>query len=503
MMDMARISVITNGEHRGANPMVVGLVNDSRKDCENKLYVAIAGPNFDGHQFIQAASDNGASAALVEHVIDSSSVAGSASSLTTGSISADIPSVKVTDSVKAIGQIAAAWRNDFDIPVLGITGSAGKTTVKELSGSILSVSRRGTVTQGNLNNEIGVPLTLTRLSVDDEFAVVEMGMNHAGEIKYLSSMASPTVAIINNAAPAHLDDLGTVEAVAHAKGEIIEGLADDGVLVINNDDHYCSLWQSLAGSKKVVTFGLDSSADIYASYEASAKQSKIHVKGHYGEFDVELNLPGEHNVRNALAVIAATIEMGCSIEDVQLGLKSHHALSNRGGVHEFDRLMLIDDTYNANPAAMKAAFDTLALQAKELRSNGALVQVKVVLGDMAELGNSAAELHQLVGSQVKLVADEFYCYGKHQQQYSSGFGEAANGFDDFDSMVNKVLTGIESSLNQHKQQNKQKNHQQDNQQKQPFQLILVKGSRSAGMENAVKTIINAYKQHTANTLEKQ
>ena len=455
--------------------MVDGLVNDTRKPCENKLYVAVAGPNFDGHEFINAAQSKGACGALVETEID-----------------ADIPAVKVVDSVKAMGQIASAWRADFDIPVLGITGSAGKTTLKEMAGSILSITRRGVITEGNLNNDLGVPLTLTRLSSDDEFAVIEMGKNHAGEIRYLSNMAAPNIAIINNAAPAHLDDLGSVEAVAYAKAEIIEGLADDGVLVINADDQYCDLWQSLVAGQRVVMFGLNETADIYASFNASAMGSDIHVNGVYGQFTVNINLPVEHNVRNALAVIAATLEMGCSIEDVQKGLSSHESISNRGGLHAFEQLMLIDDSYNANPVSMSAALNVLALQADELRARNTLVKVFVVLGDMAELGENAQELHQQVGMQANDVANVLYCYGKFARHYYSGFfqgkfSDDMPSFVSFDSMLVALLDDIEKSIST------------DN----LYPLILVKGSRSASMEKAISAIINAQTHDKNNKLESQ
>ena len=468
MMDMVRISHITSGQQNGINPVVKGLVNDTRKDCAEKLYVAISGPNFDGHQFIETAKLNGASGAIIEQ--DSS---------------VDIPTVQVANSVEAMGQIAAAWRADFDIPVLGITGSAGKTTLKEMAGSILSISRSGIITEGNLNNQIGVPLTLTRITSNDEFAVIEMGMSHAREIAYLSDMAKPTVAIINNAAPAHLDDLGSVEAVAHAKGEIIEGLADDGVLIINADDHYCALWQSLAGNKRVITFGLTNDADISAQFVSSALGSEIAITGKYGQFSVNLNLPGEHNVRNALAVMAATLEMGCSLADVQQGLSIYQPLSNRGGMHQLAELLLIDDTYNANPTSMLAAFDVLTLQADELRTKDRSVRVILVLGDMGELGQRAEELHQHVGQGANGIADVLYCCGQFQTQYQKGFNGKAENHANIAAMIPVLLADIESSIAQN-----------------IYPLILVKGSRSAGMERVVKTIIDAYEQNN-NKLEGQ
>ena len=481
MMDLIRISEITNGEHFGANPTVMGLVNDSRKECEQNLYVAIKGPNFDGHHYINSAIENGANGALVETGFET----GIESEIEPRT-KTDVPMVKVSNSVQAMGEIAAAWRNDFDLPVLGITGSAGKTTLKEMAGSVLSQSRKGIVTQGNLNNEIGVPLTLTRLKAEHEFAVIEMGMNQSGEIKYLSNMAKPTIAIINNAAPAHLDDLGTVEAVAKAKGEIIDGLSDDGVLIINADDDYCSLWKSLAGQKRTVTFGLNEKngkADITAKYDVNANGSSLFVEGLYGQFEVELNIAGEHNVRNALAVIAATLEMQCSKVDVQRGLSEYQPLANRESIHYLDKLMLIDDTYNANPVSMQAAFNTLELHADELRKKGLSVKVIIVLGDMAELGEQAVDLHIQTGLAAKNNAHFLYCFGQFQEQYRKGFGSNANGFDSFDVMMESILKEIKHS-SEHE-----------------INLVLVKGSRSAGMENVVKAIINAQEKYALNKSE--
>jgi len=392
MMDMARISQITNGQQIGANPMISGLVNDTRKDCAEKLYVAIAGPNFDGHEFIDAAGQNGASAALIEQdaVID-------------------IPAVRVSDSVQAMGQIAAAWRADFDIPVLGITGSAGKTTLKEMVGAILSVSSVGVITEGNLNNHIGVPLTLTRISSADQFAVIEMGVS------------------------------------------------DDGVIILNADDQYLELWQSLANKKRVVTFGLTNHADISATFIASASGSKMTVDGKYGQFSVNLNLPGEHNVRNALAVIAAASEMGCSINDIQQGLSLYQPLANRGGSHDLSELLLIDDTYNANPVSMLAAFNV-----------------------------ASEELHQHVGQGANNIANALYCCGQFQTQYQQGFAGNTEKHASLELMIAALLNDIDSTISQN-----------------TYPLILVKGSRTAGMERVVKAIIKAHEHNKNNKLEEQ
>ena len=465
MMDLQTVSQIIGGQHQGMNAVFNGLVNDTRKDCSKKLYVAIKGPQFDGHDFIDTAMQHGASAVVVEDELPQDS---------------EIPSVRTNDSIASMGLIAANWRKKVDIPVLAITGSAGKTTLKEMAGSIMSVSHRGVVTEGNLNNHIGVPLMLTRLAKSDEFAIVEMGMNHAGEIRYLTNMASPTIAIINNAAPAHLDELGSIEAVAKAKGEIIEGLADDGLQILNADDQFCALWQGLAEGKRQVTFGLSSEADITASYQTNAEGSVLQVRGIYGKFEVKLNVPGEHHVRNALAVIAATIEMGASISDVQQGLCNYQPIVNRGGIHRFKSMLLVDDTYNANPASMQAAFDALALLAKDLKQEHADTHISVALGSMAELGQQTEILHQEVGKSAKQLVHKLYCIGAYKQHYQKGFGKHAFSFENHQSLSEAIIRNIDSNDG--------------------FHLILVKGSRSAGMEKIVSVLLENQNNKTANVI---
>ena len=477
MMSLDRISAITEGmiiaQESVLGMTVKGIANDTRKDCHDKLYVAIQGVNFDGHNYISTAQQAGAVAALVNREAQQSKE----------STHFDIPQIQVSDTIKAMGKIASVWRKDFDIPVLAITGSAGKTTLKELTGCILSQHRKGIVTQGNLNNEVGVPLTLTRLTKEDQFAVIEMGMNHAGEIDYLSNMTAPNVAIINNAAHAHLDDLGSVEAVAYAKGEIINGLVDDGVLIFNGDDEYASLWQKLAKQKRTVSFGLSKLADIFADYETTETGSKIFVKGCYGELRINLPLQGEHNVRNALAAIAACFEMGCSKGEIKSGLANYKPLDNRGGSIAFEGLKIINDTYNANPASMKAAIDILAIQAKNAESQGKKVNLFLVLGDMGELGDQQVILHEYVGSLAKGIVDYFYCCGNHATDYMRGFGvNHQNGvvFQNIQTLSEELVEKLASRN------------------KKELSIVLVKGSRFTAMERVVDYLIEQEKQQYEN-----
>lgn len=475
MMDLARISALTEGQLFGVNnttvPSIVGLSNDTRKNCEQRLYVAIEGPNFDGHDYIDAAHTLGAVAALVEKKVETT-----------------MPTVQVNNSIQAMGEIAAAWRKDFDIPVLAITGSAGKTTLKELSGNILSQSRQGIITQGNLNNEIGVPLTLTRLSKKDQFAVVEMGMNHAGEIDYLSKMTAPNIAIINNAGPAHLDQLGSVEKVAHAKGEIVAGLSNDGILVFNADDHYSTLWKELAAQRRTVSFGLTASADIFASYQSTSNGSIVFVDGCYGKMQIHLPLQGEHNVRNALAVIAATYEMGCSVDDIRKGLETYKSLENRGGTVELNGLRIINDTYNANPVSVQAAMNVLSIQSQQERQQGKVVHLYLVLGDMAELGDQQCQLHNQIGRAANTIVQHFYCYGNHAEDYLRGFNDVqhkSNTHEDYHEGY-----GFETI----EQLTKQLSQKLGSRNKDEITIVLVKGSRSTGMERVVDALVEQEEQ---------
>lgn len=467
MISMSTVLSASKGELIGLpnvdlNQPVLGLCNDTRKDCIGKVYVAIAGPNFDGHSYLQKAEQAGAIAALVD---------------STQSYNVSIPLIKTADSVKAMGLVASEWRNQSNLSLLGITGSVGKTTLKEMSENILSISKKGIATVGNLNNDIGVPLTLSRIKAEHEYAVVEMGMSDFGEIRYLSNMAKPNVVIINNAAPAHLEGLGTVEGVANAKSEIIEGLSEDGVAILNADDTYFDLWRLKAKDKQVISFGLDGSSDITASYKVENNASVMQVTGAAGDFEVNLPVLGEHNVRNALAVIAATSQMGCSVEDIKKGLESYTPLQSRGGEQSIGNTLFIDDTYNANPASMRASINTLELRVGLLRSQGKSVKSYVVLGDMGELGDNAEKLHHEIGTSSNV--DYLLCSGEFGHAYVSGFKQSKNAtgkginFKNKNELTEKLVKLLVegSGIDQ--------------------QLVLVKGSRSSEMEDVLKIVFNS------------
>ncbi len=461
MMDLQRIAAVTNGKLLGDNVTVHGVTTDSRQECTERLFVALQGPNFDGHDYLHQAHQAGAQAALVSHEVVE--------------LVCGLSQVVVDDTLSALAVTARQWRNDYRIPVVAVTGSAGKTTVKELLGAVLSVDAVGVVTKGNLNNEIGVPLTLTRLKAKHCFAVIEMGMSNLGEIERLSVMAEPTIAIINNAAPAHLEGLGSLAAVATAKGEIVSGLADDGVLIINQDDEFFDYWRDLAGCRKIVGFGLQSQADVRCEYRYENGRAVLDVSYFDEQFVLNLPLLGKHNVMNALAVIAAAREIGLTAENIQAGFDSYQPLSNRSGVIQLGQLTLIDDSYNANPASMQAAIDLMLIEQEQRQQLlQQTVRTVLVLGDMAELGEQAAQLHCQVGRYAADKVDQLMLVGAYADDYAVGFDHAdkiAEKFQQRDSLAVALLKSIK----------------QDNS---PV-VILVKGSRSAAMEEVVKKIQTA------------
>ncbi|MFT5610653.1 MAG: UDP-N-acetylmuramoyl-tripeptide--D-alanyl-D-alanine ligase [Polaribacter sp.] len=439
MMQLSQVSVAVNGELLGEDLFIDGAVIDSRADCTGKLFVALDGDNFDGHNFLTQAENNGAVASLIEKPVANK-----------------LPQVLVGDSHQALQDLAAWWRAQFVIPVIGITGSVGKTSVKEMLACIFAEIGKGLVTQGNLNNEIGVPLTLMRLEKDDTYAIVEMGMNHAGEISRLSQISKPTVALINNAAAAHLEGLGTIQAVAKAKGEIFEGLSEDGVAVINSDDPHAGLWLELIGRRKVVTFGLQL-ADVSASYKLRTDGLEMSVKTSNESFDLDLPLIGQHNVRNTLAAIAVAVAANIPCKAIIKGLSKYRPIHGRLNVIKSHGITLIDDTYNANPASMRAAIETLAQ----------FPDSTLILGDMGELGEASIQEHLQLG---KIAQDQgigrIYACGEFAQQVVDQFRGVSQSFAKQDQLLVHLS---ELHFN-------------------PGAAVLVKGSRFTKMENVVEYI---------------
>jgi UDP-N-acetylmuramoyl-tripeptide--D-alanyl-D-alanine ligase len=365
------------------------------------------------------------------------------------------------DTRSGLGRLAAWWRGQFDIPLFAITGSNGKTTVKEMLAAILRVHAGEAAvlaTQGNLNNDIGVPISLLRLTPRHRFAVIEMGMNHLGEISYLSRLARPTVALINNAGTAHIGEVGSVEAIARAKGEILEGLPADGVAIMNGDDAFADSWRQLARSKRVVDFGLDRRATVTARYELGEAGSLVTLKTPQEEFVVRLAVPGVHNVRNALAAATAAWAGGVPADSIAAGLADYRGVDGRlQQLRLHNGALLIDDTYNANPESMKAALSVL----------GACAGKRIfVMGDMGELGESAAAMHAEIGVFARRAgAQRLFALGDASAAAAKAFGDGAAHFDSVEALISALRTDIE-----------------------PRSAVLVKGSRFMRMERVVDAL---------------
>jgi UDP-N-acetylmuramoyl-tripeptide--D-alanyl-D-alanine ligase len=442
MMQLSAASLAMHGSLIGDDSAFDCVGTDSRAVRPGQLFVALKGDRFDGHAYAKQALEQGAAAVVLEK---------NTANLT--------PAIVVEDSYLALGQLAAHWRSKFAIPVVAITGSNGKTTVKEMLSAILAVKAGGMAsihaTVGNLNNHIGLPLTLLKLRDSHQYAVLEMGMNHLGEIAYLSDLAKPTLALINNAGTAHIGELGSRDKIAQAKGEIFAGLAANGVALINADEDYAAYWRALNDGKKILTFAMNQAADVQASYQERAGDCMVNLRTPAGEVDFVLPVMGVHNVRNALSASAAAYALGVSNADIATGLAGFSAvkgrLQNKMAIHG---ARLIDDTYNANPDSMKAAIDVLANQTGEKI---------LVLGDMGELGADAARLHREVGQYAKTKGlKQLYCLGELSLEMVQGFGVGARHFDDAAALAEAIKPQLSAQV-----------------------TALVKGSRFMKMERVV------------------
>ena len=407
MMDLNEVARATGGRAHGAGVRFSGVTTDSRRVAAGDLFVALRGERFDGNAYVGEAISRGAVAAITSRLVQAP---------------LPVPQVVVADTRIALGQLAARWRGRFAMPLVALTGSNGKTTVKEMLTSILAAhaGERSMVlaTHGNLNNDIGVPLTLLELRESHRYAVIEMGMNHEGEIDYLTRLAMPAVALVNNAQRAHVGILGSLEAIARAKGEIYAGLKGSGIAVINEDDPYASYWKTLNAGRRVVTFGFDEGASVRASVAGPEVRFVTPVDA----FAVTLQVAGDHNVRNALAACAAAHALEIPPRAIQDGLNHFGGVPGRlqrrpGRAGS----LVIDDTYNANPESMKAAIRVLAAEA------GRRV---FVMGDMGELGPGAAAMHVEVGVFAREAGiDALLALGSASREAAAAFGAGARHFD--------------------------------------------------------------------------
>lgn len=429
---------------------------DTRSLQAGDLFVAIKGEHFDGHEFLMQAKARGAAAAIAQH----------------GLAQAGLSGLEVADSRLALGLLAAGWRSQFTLPLIAVTGSNGKTTVTQMIAQVLCAwkSAQAFATEGNFNNDIGVPLTLLRLRALHQVGVVELGMNHPGEIAFLSELVKPTVALINNAQREHLEFMATVEAVARENGSVLQSLDAGGVAVFPADDDYTLVWRSLAGSRRVLTFALAAPADVTAGARWNGDHWQVAARTPSGSLEFSLHIAGWHNVKNALAATACALAAGVPLSFISAGLSAFMPVKGRSRAISMglaglqDRMLtLIDDTYNANPDSVRAAIDVLA----ELPGPRLLV-----MGDMGEVGDRGPQFHDEAGRHARARGiEKLFTLGAQSQRAASAFGNARH-FNDMAELIAAVVAELPQ-----------------------LGSVLVKGSRFMKMERLVQAIADCAQQH--------
>ncbi|MDR0934366.1 MAG: UDP-N-acetylmuramoyl-tripeptide--D-alanyl-D-alanine ligase [Burkholderiaceae bacterium] len=438
---------IPGSRMQGGDTAFDGVSTDSRTAGAGVLFVAIRGERFDAHDFLPGLISSGVAAVVAERLPDAF----------------PLPALLVADTRLALGEMAKHWRQRFTLPVIGVTGSNGKTTVKEMIASIFREAygeSRFLATAGNLNNEIGVPQTLFLLENTHQAAVIELGMNHPGEIAILADMAQPTVGLINNAQREHQEFMQSVRAVAEENGSVIRALPPDGVAVFPAEDAFAGLWEQMAkekGSRQIVTFGFQEKALIKGTYDQRANRLDVHTDN--SQSSIRLQVAGRHNAHNALAAIAACHAIGLGGTAIVRGLESFLPVNGRLQYRmAANGAKLIDDTYNANPDSVLAAIDVLA-QTDTPRV--------LVLGDMGEVGSQGSRFHEEVGAYAREKGIErLYTLGELARHAASAYGAAARHFEDIGQLT-KSLREVSS----------------------PSATILVKGSRFMKMERVIHDLI--------------
>ncbi|MDB5969570.1 MAG: UDP-N-acetylmuramoyl-tripeptide--D-alanyl-D-alanine ligase [Hydrocarboniphaga sp.] len=460
MEALSRAAQRISAEFVGTDAVFNRVISDTRQLQRGDLFVALVGEHHDGHDFLRRAASLGAAGALVSRRIDT-----------------ELPQILVPDTLRGLQDYARAWRSTFSAPLIGVTGSNGKTTTKQLLAAVLAARGPVLATEGNLNNHIGVPLTLARLRAEHRSAVIEMGANHPHEIAQLASLARPDIGIVTQAGDAHLEGFGTREGVARSKGELFTALGARGTAVINADDAYAALWRDLAGLARKLTFGFAAGADVRAENVQSftlaggRSGSRFMLITPSGRAEVELPLPGRHNIANALAAAACGVALDMDAADIAAGLgKVQGAAGRVDWKTTLQGARLIDDSYNANPTSLRAGLELLAAQKGRRWA---------VLGGMAELGPTAPELHEAAGRAARdLGIDRLYAQGALAAHYARGYGSGAKIFDDTAALI----AAIEHDLKHELKQDLKKEPAAD-------VTLLVKGSRSARMDAVVQALV--------------
>lgn len=441
-LSLEKIAEITNGEIHCASPcgevLASGVSTDTRSLEAGNLFVALIGETFDAHDVVETGNADIAAALLVQHKVKT-----------------NLPQIIVANTYTALQQLAAAWRKRFSFPFIGITGSNGKTSVKELIKQILSTQGQVLATVGNLNNHIGVPLTLLNLNQEHRFAVIEMGANHAGEIAALAKLAEPNIGVVTNIGPAHLEGFGSIEGVAHAKAEMYQNLNANGVAIVNADEHYLEILQTQVGERMQISFGMEKPADVSGKKIAS---DQIEIITPVGNIRVKPQVTGMHALLNILAAACVGLALGLDLEDIKSGIENTKAVPGRlVRVNGLGGAVVLDDSYNANPASLAAALD---VQAQEPGEHW------LVLGDMGELGDESIFMHQKAGE----IAKEFgvtklFAIGDLTQHSVEKFGAGAAHFNSHSALVKKLQDELMGGI-----------------------CVLIKGSRAMQLEKVVKAI---------------
>ena len=444
---LSEIAAVTAGKLTGADAAFDGLSIDSRTLKRGELFFALRGERFDGHAFVAAAAGQGAAGAVVEKTLET-----------------PLPQVVVEDSAAALAVLALDWRKRSAAMVIGVGGSNGKTTTKELLASILSGAGPTLATRGNLNNHLGVPLTLARLEPGHRFAVVEMGANHPGEIAALAALARPAIALVTNAGDEHLEGFGDLEGVARSEGEMFAALADDGVAVINADDPFHGLWERMRRGSSQVRFGIEAPADVRAAdikgrIESGAFVTVFTLAVAGEQARVRLRLAGRHNVMNALGAVAAAHAAGVPLPAIVAGLERVNPVNGRLQLKAGPRgSWLIDDSYNANPSSVRAGIDVLCSLPGEHW---------LVLGEMGELGAHTEASHTGVGDYARRAGiTRLFAIGAAARLAASAFGARGSFFEDAGRLADAVAAGLDEGV-----------------------TVLIKGSRVNRLERVVERLM--------------
>jgi len=446
-MNLSHAADLLGCEPLQSDVVFSGITSDSRQITAGMLFAALPGETSDGHDFVQQAQERGAVAVLVSRAVETS-----------------LPRLEVPDVLAALGTLAGHWRMQCPVKVVGITGSNGKTTVKEMVASILRRSGAVLATEGNFNNELGLPLTLFRLDQSHDFAVLEMGASNPGDIAYLAGIARPDVGLITNIGPAHLQGFINVEGVARAKGELYVSLPQDGTAIINANEPWLDLWQGLNMAGSVYYFNGDGENHI----QVYRDDEGVVVRTPIGEFALRLPLPRAHNLNNALAATAVCLALNVPLSDITAGLETVKPVPGRLSlVRSASGWTVIDDTYNANPASLYAALQVLAKQSGE---------PWLVRGDMKELGSNSRKMHAELGDAARsLGVKRLFALGEATVATVDAFGDMASHFSSRDVLIEALRSELKPGI-----------------------ACLVKGSRSMGMEHVVRAISNGQEYQEVN-----